>query len=295
MKPRALLFASAVLAGLITMPVVAQARGGRTGMIALQVQVEDLGSHQQIRYGVRPNAETIPLAVGQSVRVSLVGTAIVNNVGVERPVRSRFYVAAGGGSLELGSGGPNSVVVRGRGISGNGLAQLGYDVTDNSYEMKPGFESGRITFQMSGGAPPPPPPGGGSRRDVADQVTRELYRAILRQDDGGRRAREDAAAIERGGLPTIQRVATSLAVAAEANGTADRRRAEEVVGRLYRELLHRDMGNREIAYQDPGFRDNVRVFRDRGLAAVVDVIVGSQEYQKVHELERYGMLGGYRR
>jgi hypothetical protein len=303
MKPKALLLSS-VLATLVAVPAMAQPRG-RTSMIALQVNVEDTGTRQQVTYGLRPNTENIPLAPGQSMRVSLVGTAIVNNVGVERPVRARFFPVSGSSGVELGQSGSNWVVVRGRGAGGNGLAQIGYEVTDNAYQMKGAFDSGRITFQMAGGGDrrgegPGPGPGvgpgpgyGGDRRAAAEEITRELYRAILRQDDtGSRRAQDDAAAIARGGLPTIVRVATSMAVTAEGNGTYDRRNARETVGELYRQLLHRDMSNREIAYQDPGFRDNVRLLQDRGLAALVQTIVGSQEYQRVHELERHGMLYG---
>ena len=43
----------------------------------------------------------------------------------------------------------------------------------------------------------------------------------------------------------------------------------QTVGELYRQLLHRDMGNRDIANQDPGFRDNIHTFEERGLAAAV--------------------------
>ena len=310
MKPKALLLVSSILATLVVAPVLAQPRG-RTSMIALQVNVEDMGSHQQQTYGLRPNTENVPLAPGQSVRVSLVGTAIVNNVGVERPVRARFFPVSGASSVELGQSGSNWVIVRGRGAGGNGLAQVGYEVTDNAYQMKGAFDNGRITFQMAGGGgyrggepgpgpgPGPGGPGFGDRREVAEQITRELSGALLHQTDmSSQRARTDIEAIAHGGLPAIRRVATNMALAAQANGTIDRRNGWQTVGELYRQLLHRDMGNREIAYQDPGFRDNVHTFEERGLAAVVDVIVGSQEYQRIHELERHGMLygdGGYRR
>jgi hypothetical protein len=305
MKLKALLFASTVLAA-VAVPGMAQPP--RTSIIALQVNVEDVGSQRPTTYGVRPNSENVPLAVGQNVRVSLVGTAIVNGVGVERPVNARFHPVAGGGTLELGQSGPNWVVVRGRGNGGNGFAQLAYDITDRNYTMKAPFESGRITFQLTGGntgngnggngggyvpgpGPVPNPNEGGDRLAAAQRVAQRLYQAILKQNDlSGRRAQNDIDAIDRGGYPAIQNVARDLAIAAEANGSFDRRTADEVVARFYRELLRRSGSARDLANQDRGFLDNVRLLQDRGLPELVRVIVGSQEFQKVQELERYGLL-----
>jgi hypothetical protein len=288
MKPKALFFAGAVLATLAAMPGLAQPP--RTSVIALQVNVENAG--QKVRYGIRPNTETVPLVAGQRVRLSLVGTAIVNGVGVERPINARFHTVSGAGALELGQSGPNWVLVSGR---GNGVAQLSYDVTDRSYTMKGGFESGRITFQLTGsgggGAAPPPPGPADDRQAVAQRIAQRLYHAILNQTDlSDRRAQSDIDAIYRGGFPAIQSVARDLAVVAEAKGAFDQRTAEDVVGRFYRYLLLRNGSNREIAAQDRGFSDNIRLLRERGLPELVRVIVGSQEFQKVQELDRYGLL-----
>jgi hypothetical protein len=302
MKRNALLLTLGVLAGLSAVPGTAQPRPrppepSRTSVIALQVNVGAPSSGRPITYGVQPNSEPVPLAPGQSVQVALVGTAIVNNVGVERPIRARFHLTSGGSGLELGQSGPNWVIVRGRGTRGNGLAQLAYEVTDNAYTMRGAFQSGRITFQMSGGnnggggVEPGP---GGDRYQAAERITRTLYRAILGQDDLGRRGQDDAAAIERGGYPAIQRVARSLANQAVADGIYNGRNAAEVVGRLYRELLRRSGGERQLAETDSGFRDNVRLLRDRGLTEVVRVIVGAQEFQRVQELDRNGLLYGGR-
>jgi hypothetical protein len=308
MKPKALLFTNSVLAAFVAALVgvltatPGQAQPARTSVIAIQVNVESGG--QQVRYGIRPNTETVPLLAGQRVKVSLVGTAIVNGVGVERPINARFHPASGAGALELGQSGPNWVLVSGR---GNGVAQLSYDVTDRNYTMKNGFESGRITFQLTGthgsggaggnggnggsGEPGPGPGQGSDRQAVAQKITERLYRAILNQTDlSDRRAQRDLDAIYNGGFPAIQSVARDLAGAAEARGSFDQRTADEVVGRFYRYLLLRNGSNRDIAAQDRGFSDNIRLLRERGLPELVRVIVGSQEFQKVQELERYGLL-----
>ncbi|HZF07365.1 MAG TPA: hypothetical protein VFE33_01110 [Thermoanaerobaculia bacterium] len=308
MKRNALLLTLGVLTGLSAVPGSAQPGRrpelSRTSVIALQVNVGNAGgggSGRPITYGVQPNSEPVPLAPGQSVQVALVGTAIVNNVGVERPIRARFHLTSGSGGLELGQSGSNWVIVRGRGYRGNGLAQLAYDVTDNAYTMRGAFLSGRVTFQLSGGDTGPGPgdhgpgPGpGGDRYQASERITRTLYRAILRQDDLGRRGQDDAADIERGGYPAIQRVARGLANEAVSSGIYNGRNAPEIVGRLYRELLRRTGGERQLADTDEGFRENVRLLRDRGLTEVVRVVVGSQEFQRVQELDRYGLLYGGR-
>jgi len=300
MKRNALLLTLGVLAALSAVPGSAQpGRPGppRTSVIALQVNVGAPGS-RPITYGVQPNSEPVPLAPGQSVQVSLVGTAIVNNVGVERPIRARFHLTSGGSGLELGQSGPNWVIVRGRGYTGNGLAQLAYEVTDNAYTMRGAFESGRITFQLSGGngggAPGPGPGPGDERFRAAERITRTLYRAILRQEDLGPRGADDAASIDRGGFTAIQNVARRLSNQAVSDGIYNGRGAPEIVGRLYRELLRRTGSERQLAESDSGFRDNVNLLRDRGLTEVVRVIVGSQEFQRVQELDRYGLLYGGR-
>lgn len=294
MKRKALFLTSSVMAALVALPALAQPRGGQTNVIALQVNVDNHG--QTVTYGVRPNAENVPLSVGQTIRVSLVGTAIVNGVGVERPINARFHVASGGGALELGQSGSNWVNVRARGYNGDGLAQLGYDVTDRNYVMRGGFESGRITIQLAGGPPPAGPvTGSDSRYQAAERITRSLYRAILHQDDlSSRRAQDDIDAIARGGYPEIQRTARNLATQAEANGNYNPRQSAEVLSRLYRELLHRQGDDRQMASTDSGFRDNVRLLRERGLVPVVGTIVDSEEFQRVQELDRYGLLRGDR-
>jgi len=301
MKRNALLLTLGVLVGLSAVPGSAQPRPrpepARTNVIALQVNVGAPGSGRPVTYGVQPNSEPVPLSPGQTVQVSLVGTAIVNNVGVERPIRARFHLTSGSSGLELGQSGPNWVMVRGRGVRGNGLAQLAYEVTDNAYTMRGAFQSGRINFQMNGGdpGPGPGPAGGDERFQAAERITRALYRGILRQEDtGGRRFQDDVDAIVRGGYPAIQRVARNLATQAEGNGLYRGRNAAEVVARLYRELLGRSGGERQLADTDRGFRDNVDLLRDRGLVEVVRVIVGAQEFQRVQELERYGLLYGGR-
>jgi hypothetical protein len=309
MKRNALFLMSAWVAGFVAFavaPALAQPGRRATEVIALQVNVEDLASGQRTTYGLRPNTENIPLAPGQRVRVSLVGTAIVNGVGVERPINARFSATSGNSSLELGQSGNNWIMVRGRGYGGNGLAQLGYDVTDRNYAMRGAFDSGRITFQMAGGTGPGGPggpagpgpgprgPGGDRRFEAAERITRTLYRAILRQDDLGRRAQEDVEAIDRGGYSEIQRVARNLATQVEANRGYDSREAPEVAARLYRELLHREGGPRQIGEQDRGFWDNVRLLRERGMVELVRTIVGSQEFQRVQDLDRDGLLYGHR-
>src|SRR5262249_5982562 len=117
MKRNALFLILGVLAVLAAVPGMAQPRSpvARTSVIALQVNVGPPGAAQHVRYGVQPTNEPVPISPGQTVQVALVGSAIVNNVGVERSIRARFHLVAGGGALELGQSGSNWVTVRCRG------------------------------------------------------------------------------------------------------------------------------------------------------------------------------------
>ncbi|HEX3527772.1 MAG TPA: hypothetical protein VH988_11960, partial [Thermoanaerobaculia bacterium] len=142
-------------------------------------------------YGVAPNAEQIPVNVGDRVRVDLVGTSIEGGRGVERQVNARFDVASGRGMIDIAQAGSNWVVVN---IRSAGDAQLGYAVNGN-YDMRGNLRNGRITLQISdnrrrggqdrgqegdrGGYGDRGGHGGNERWDRAQEVTRRLYLGIL--------------------------------------------------------------------------------------------------------------------
>jgi len=243
-------------------------------------------------YGIKSD-EPIPIQVGERVRVELVGTAMVNGSGVERPLNAQFREAAGRQSIEIVQTGPNWVVVEARNQGGNGLAQLGYVVNGN-YDMKGALREGRITFEL-GGFQGTPSQGvqQGDRWNVARDLNWRLYTAILNQEPRGTTAENDLNHIYRLGYGGVRDVALELA--REAN--LDNRRLSEddavaTLGDLYRGLLRRNASDRELWDTDRGFRGNAQALRDRGLERVVQSIVDSAEFRSVNQMSELDPLYG---
>lgn len=248
-------------------------------------------------YGVAPNAEQIPVNVGDRVRVDLVGTSIEGGRGVERQVNARFDVASGRGMIDIVQAGSNWAVVN---VRSAGDAQLGYSVTGN-YEMRGNMRAGRITLQISDNRRHGGPGGqggydnggyehggrgGNERWDRAKDVTRRLYLGILGAEPRGDEARADTERIARDGSAGVRDVARSLAVNAQRhqNPRMGEDEAIRVLGDLYRGLLRREMSNRDLWIRDRGFHDSVIALRRDGLVRIVDGIVASDEFRSVNKL-----------
>lgn len=296
MKPKSLLIATAAaLALTASLPAAAQKiqqprkTQHPTEVIALQARVESLNGATSGVYGIKP-AEAIPIREGESVRVNLVGTGLVNGKGVEIPVNARFEVAAGRDRIDIAQTGPNWVVVTARGRGDNGLAQLTYDVTSH-YEMKPGLQNGRITFEIGEGAVRGDAPiGNDSNWRRAQDLTAMLYRGILNVQPRGELFDRDVQHVYRHGVSGLREVAVELAQDYE--GRYDVRRmseaeAVELVGDLYRGLLQRNLSDRELWDRDRGFRGNVDTLRRQGLVRLVEVILDSAEFRSVNDLSSF--------
>lgn len=267
-----------------------------TEVIALQTYVEGRSDV----YGVKP-AETIPVKAGERVRINLVGTAIVNGKGEERPINARFSVAAGRDQLDIVRTGPHWVDVQVGSRKDDGIAQLAYEVTSN-YEMKGGLKSGRITFQIGEGTSFVPgqvgTPSGINDRDRwnrSQELTARLYRSILGTEARGDLAREDTEYIYDMGRQGVRAVA--LALAEDAGSRYDRlseAQAVEVLGDLYRGLLGRTGSDRQLWDEDRGFRTNVDTLRRQGFEKMVEVILESSEFTTANNLASFGSLTGGR-
>ncbi|HEY2737744.1 MAG TPA: hypothetical protein VGK45_05025 [Thermoanaerobaculia bacterium] len=243
-------------------------------------------------YGVAPNAEPIPVKVGDRVRVDLVGTSIEGGRGVERQVNARFDVPGGRGPIDIAQAGSNWVVVN---IRSAGDAQLGYAVNGN-YDMRGNLRSGRINFQISdnrrrGGQADNADYGdrggrGNERWGRAQDVTRRLYLGILGAEPRGDEARHDTERVAREGSAGVRDVARSLAVNAQRsqNPRMGEDEAVRVLGNLYRGLLGRTMSDRDLWIRDRGFHDSVNTLRRDGLVRIVDGIIASDEFRSVNKL-----------
>ncbi|HEY8019737.1 MAG TPA: hypothetical protein VIH93_01465 [Thermoanaerobaculia bacterium] len=256
-------------------------------VINLRVQVENRHEGRGPQYyGIKP-AESVPLAVGETARASLVGTAAG---GAQVPVDASFFQVTNRSSIALGRSGANWVEVKGVSNYGNGLAALGYKVTDRRYAMRGGFTEGRITFQMGGNAPTSTPvTGNDSRLQAARDVAGTLYRSLLGDDLRSQRAQDDVRLIYRNGYSGIQQVAAELAREADARRVFAGQPTRHVAGELYRGLLGRTGTDEDLMIQDPGFRGAVESLRRYGLSTQVQTIVGSDEFRSVHNLQASGL------
>ncbi len=291
------IFAAALLVALAAPASYAQTKrqtapnqGGPLDVIALQTYVE--GRNET--YGVKP-AEAIPVNPGDRVRIHLVGTAIINGNGVERRIPARFSVAAGKGHIDIVQTGPDWALVQVN-SRGDGLAQLGYEVTGNTYEMKSGLRDGRITLQIGDGPESSPGSLGNVDRvrwDRARDLTDQLYRSILGVAPQGAMAQKDLEHIYEMGAIGVRDVA--LALADDANSRFDRLSqddAVDVLGDLYRGLLRRPGSDDQLWDQDPGFRTNVDTLQRQGYEKIVQVILDAPEFRTANALSEFGSLAG---
>src|SRR6185295_10576086 len=188
----------AVLATLAFAPPVAAQK-----VIAIQVYADPAGSGGEARYGVAPENEAVPVTPGERLRLTLIGSALIDGIGKEVRINASWSVASG--DLQIAGRGDDWVdVVVGRGTSGV-TGQIGYQVRDN-YEMRGALSSGRITLQVQRGSG-----GGGNsagRRDLEHDVRREsprrmggrgLRRGLRRRALGRQRARPAGFATRFGG------------------------------------------------------------------------------------------------
>jgi len=270
---------------------------GVLDVIALQTYVEG----RNATYGVKP-AQPIPVNPGDRIRLHLVGTAIINGNGVEREMPARFTVAAGRGQIDIVQTGATWALVQVN-SRGDGIAQLGYEVTGNDYDMKGGLRQGRITFEIGEGEAEisPESVGPGSVGNVdrarwtrARELTDQLYRSIVGAAPSGDTAQRDLEHIYEMGAIGVRDVA--LALAHDVNTRFDRLPqddAVEVLGDLYRGLLRRDLSNQQLWDMDSGFRNNTDTLRRKGYVTTVQGLLDSEEFRSVNSLSQFGNLAGY--
>jgi hypothetical protein len=256
-------------------------------VIAIQVYADPAGSGGEARYGVAPENEAVPVTPGERLRLTLIGSALIDGKGKEVRINASFDVASG--DLQIVGRGDDWVdVVVGRGTSGV-AGQIGYRVTDD-YEMRGALSNGRITLQIQRGS------GGGSQNDgggshnggdnssrheKATTVTRALIEGILNTTFDEDRDSEWVDEVYQGGYDSVLSVADDLARQASRRGSQD---AEATVRRLYRFLLRRSSDKID---SDDGFWTNVTAMRKAGLRNVVETIVGSDEFSRAFRLDDF--------
>jgi hypothetical protein len=271
-----------------------------TPLIAIHARVTDLDTNQREAYRLEPDpVGSIPLRVGDRVRIELVGTAIVDDVGIAVEVPARFEVAAGSWRLGVAASDDNSVIVeaqrpdearRGR---DDALSALAYTVIGN-YDLKDALREGRITFEIGprGGLQQPAPSRpvqGEARWREAEDIARALSFIRL-----GEQRQLDDALVERiyvEGYQGVRDVASLLAEETANVETFERWEQDDLLARLYRHLLERRGDEQKIADEDPqGFRYNLSLLEREGYRALVLALVGSEEFRRVHDLDDFETL-----
>jgi hypothetical protein len=270
-------------------------------VIALQAWVENLTAAGEARYGIHPTNEPIPVNVGDRVRVRLVGTAIeADGDGVEIPIQARFSEAPGTGRLDILERGPNWVEVRigdRDRLRNDDRAQLAFEVTGR-YDLRNNLESGRITFDLGrrGGSSLGLSEGVSDRERwrESERLTALLYDAILRTEASSLRStsgfREGVERIYRDGYEAVIEVALDLAREAQERNVYRGHAASEVVAHLYRTLLGRSGSDSQLAASDPGFGGNVRELERGRFYQLIETIVRSEEFHRVHNLTGFTRL-----
>jgi len=93
------------------------------------------------------------------------------------------------------------------------------------------------------------------------------------------------------GSSGIRDVASLLANEVARSGDQQRWQRDDLLARLYRNLLGRQGDTRQIAADDPaGFANNLRLLDREGYEKLVLSLVGSAEFRQVHDLDAFDDL-----
>lgn len=257
-----------------------------TRLLDVEVLVTDLATNRTTTYEL---GQHVPLAIGDRVRIDLVGSALVDGVG--RPVALPADFTAGGGGRRLGlaptrQGG---VVVHAEQIAGDDErpSQVRFDLR-GEYEP-PRLASGFVTFEI---APPAEPQVSAEGRQISERVARDLAHVLLVESPRVETAWVER--IERGGAVEARALALQLATTAAQSGRLREMPPWEVTAHLYRHLLGREGTAADLWRTDEGFRGNLELLEERGYSALVDAVLASQEFRGRHPFDRLQTLPGDR-
>jgi hypothetical protein len=256
---------------------------GEERALGLSARVQNLRTGQVQIYDL-DRVESIPLDGSEALRISL----------VDRASRGEDLVEAdfdAGSGLTIERSGDNWVIVRP--TAGSGSAQLSFDPEGTRYA------EGSIRFDLAGtstGGGSTAPVGGSDRArwERSEELVGMLYRTVLNQEPRAESERDfyvDVGKVYKEGFEGLRELARDLAREAEERDVFEREPASEVVGDMYRAFLGRTASTQDLYRMDEGFREFVDQLDERnGLVAVVDGIVGSEEFRRKQDLESHGLL-----
>lgn len=257
-----------------------------TRLLDVEVLVTDLATNRTTTYEL---GQHVPLAAGDRVRVDLVGSALVDGVGRRVALPADFTAGGGGRQLGLAPTREGGIVVHAEQNAGDDErpSQIRFDLR-GQYEP-PRLASGFVTFDI---APRTQPQAPAESRQISERVARDLAHLLL--VDSPRLETSWIERIERGGEAEARALARQLAATAAQSGRLREMPPWEVTAHLYRHLLGREGTAADLWRTDAGFRGNIELLRERGYPALVDAVLGSQEFRSRHRFDRLPTLPGER-
>lgn len=257
-----------------------------TRLLGVEVLVTDLATNRTTTYEL---GRHVPLNVGDRVRVELVGSALVDGVGRRVALPADFAAGGGGRQLGLAPTREGGVVVHTDQVAGDDErpSQIRFDLR-GQYEPRR-LASGFVTFEIAPRNQPQAPAEG---RQISERVARDLAHVLL--VDSPRVETTWVERIERGGESEARVVARQLAATASQSGRLREMPPWEVTAHLYRHLLGRQGTAADLWRTDPGFRGNLELLEERGYQALVDAVLGSQEFRDRHPFDRLPTRPGVR-
>lgn len=136
---------AALAVSALAVPAVAQ-EGEVSRVIAIQVYAEVHGSEDPYIYGVAPENEPVYVSPGQRLRLTLVGTGLIDGEGEEVEIPANFNVSSGP-AVDIIGRGHNWVDVSIRRNASGVAGSIGYRVGDD-YAMRNEIRAGRIILEV---------------------------------------------------------------------------------------------------------------------------------------------------
>ncbi|MEM7480172.1 MAG: hypothetical protein AAF481_03265 [Acidobacteriota bacterium] len=255
---------------------------------SIEARVRHVATGEVTNYQIEPGV-TIPLAVGDQVAIRLRGKG--PNLNKAMDLHADWVQSRGSWRLDVVNSATDFIEVKAvssnqdnRGKAGM-LSQIQYTLHPQ-FEARPVLKRGYLTFDIGDGAA-----GGGNPVDsgaegsTARKVTSSLYYGVLGRAPSAVELDRYSVRLQSEGVAAVRTVARDIAGAYYPARNGDRTANRRVVGDLYRTLLGRTAPDEELWSRDPGFRDNVGLFTRRGMAAVVDLIVQSEEFANYQGLD----------
>lgn len=250
-----------------------------TRLLDLEVRVTDLSTGRVTTY---ENGEHVQLAVGDRVRIELVGSALVGGAGRAVTLPADFAVGGGERRIDLVSASGTAVVHAVRPDEAGREGRPSHITFDVRPAVEPArFASGGVTFEI---APREEAEQPSERWRLSERLAGDLAHLLLIDDP---EVDEDwIEVVYEDGEDGARALARRLATLASRDGRLREVPPWEVTAEVYRHLLGRQGTAADLWREDPGFRDSIELLEERGYTALVDAVLASEELEERYDLDR---------